>query len=932
MYTSLPGKSFTFLFKILPLTVIILGAVGLLVQHFFYYGSSMPIVPAMESEMVKIPLDFLDLGLYQYVLEVDNAVIFQHFESQMPVAFPRMTLAFGVLVWLLMGIGMVLISLLNRIQFVFSMGVVIFLLTLSGVNGLNIGGINTNLAMMILLSGFVLPPALIHTFYNDLNLGKRTMVILPIAVCTFPLLLWLGKVVDGALLVSEHLSVLGLAISTLFMLYIGHAVLSAVFVFLAKLNKGVGLKISWHISIISLIYLLFFLFLLLRITGNVQWDITTPPLMVLFLPVAVLGYFETKRKLTQIEQPYAFAAVGEGLYLLGFAITILVFWKAEFSMNRPMMDFLDHVFIYSQLAFGLLFYAYLMANFGSLMNHGAQVENVLFKPKFFAYYHMRIGAMLALLSIVVFADGIVGVQLNAASTNVSADYYYATGRNREAGILYEHSWERYRRNEKAMNTVAHLALAQKQPTVAVNTLVRSFENTPAVNDILLLSSLLKENGNESGAFSVLEKGLAFYPDSPFLLNNLAPYFSKNGRAEEAFQMLSGPGGNTAIATANKVALQTKHLIHYDEEFELKNNAIGQINGLAFTNLKGQLSPYTLPTDQIEEAGIKSRAILRNQWSNKIEGDIVSDLALVDTLLADIFTPSIEEELRQTRVIRTYKQNYINESLKHLNGLAYQFPNSAAKHHVMAAHILIGQLDFEKAAIELMQAEEKGFVNFKSHHIPVLYYGGLIGKAFEISHKHEVGFPEWMRFDDRASPIPNDTTVFFSALSSMPVMVKEQFLARADEMQPGKFRSFYAYQLLLRKSHWLSQNEAKRLIAWVEEDVNAEQVYEYFPELKGMLLEGEPFPNAKLSQEGLLLDRNAYWTPQVLMAVEQGGSNLEKYNLLVEASNFNKDPLLWINLVKYSRLVGVDHYTGSILNKMAEWVDAKKLEELQLDNL
>src|SRR5690606_23621583 len=240
---------------------------------------------------------------------------------------------------------------------------------------------------------------------------------------TFPLLLWLGEVADGALLVSEHLSILGLAIAALFMLYIGHAVLSAVFVFLAKLNKGVGLKISWHISIISFIYLLFFLFLLLRITGNVQWDFATPPVMVLFLLVGILGYLETKRKIIQIEQPYAFSAVGEGLYLLGFVITILVFWKAEFSMNRPMIDFLDHVFIYSQLAFGLLFYAYLMANFGSLMNHGGQVETVLFKPKFFAYYHMRIGAMLALLSVVVFADGIVGVQLNAASTNVSADYY-----------------------------------------------------------------------------------------------------------------------------------------------------------------------------------------------------------------------------------------------------------------------------------------------------------------------------------------------------------------------------------------------------------------------------------------------------------------------------------------------------------------------------
>jgi hypothetical protein len=37
-------------------------------------------------------------------------------------------------------------------------------------------------------------------------------------------------------------------------------------------------------------------------------------------------------------------------------------------------------------------------------------------------------------------------------------------------------------------------------------------------------------------------------------------------------------------------------------------------------------------------------------------------------------------------------------------------------------------------------------------------------------------------------------------------------------------------------------------------------------------------------------------------------------------------------VKYSRLAGVGHYTTSILSKMSEWVDAKTLEELQLENL
>lgn len=931
MYDRLPGKGYTFLFKVLPLLIAILGSIAMVVQHFFLQGSSMPIGPSVSSERVTIPLDFIDLEVYRYLLEIDNHLLFQSFESLPPLAFPGWTLLFGLVMWLLMGLGLVLVSLFNRMQFVISMGLIIFLLTLIGVNGLHIGGVNTNLATIILLSGLVLPSVLIHTFFGDWSGGRRAAVILPIALLTLPLLLWLGEVNNGKLLVSENLSIFGLAIASLFLLYIGHTVISSLFVGLAKLNTGLGLKISWHLSILSFIYLSFILFLLLRITGNIQWELPAPPVVLLFLAVGILGYFETKRKIAQIEQPFPYALVGEALYLVGFAMTALVFWKADLSANQPMLDYLHHMFIYSQLAFGLLFFAYLLANFGSVMNRGGQVDAVLFKPQFFAYYHMRIGAMMALLSMVVFADGIIGVQLSAASTNVSADYYYATGRFREAAILYEHSWERYRRNDKNMNAVAHLALADDQPTAAVNTLLRSFEYNPSVQDVLLLAGLMQQNGNEEGAFSVLERGLAFYPDDPALLNNIALFYSQNGRGEEAFNLLERMNRHKALSVANRIALQAKHLIRYDEDFDVGGSLIGQINQLAFANLKGVSVPFSLPTTTVGDASLTSRAILRNQWSHHVKGDVVADLDLVDTLLTTGINSVVEEDLRQSRVVRTYQQDYVNETLKHLNGLAYQFPNAAAKHHHMAAHVLIAQLDFEKAAVELMQAYEKGSKQFKPEHLLILYYGGRLAAAFEISSKYQIDFPGWMKFDENADLIVNDTTLFFAGLSVIHQSVKEQFLPHLDKLQAEGFQRFYAYRLLLHKGHWLSGEEKQRLFGLLEQDPDRERKFRY-SSLRAALLDDKQLAEEGLERSQLPLDRNGYWTPLVLGAVEQAESDLDKYNILVEAADFNKDPLLWINLVKYSRLAGVGHYATSILSRLSEWVDAKTLEELQLENL
>src|SRR5690606_1181075 len=143
-----------------------------------------------------------------------------------------------------------------------------------------------------------------------------------------------------------------------------------------------------------------------------------------------------------------------------------------------------------------------------------------------------------------------------------------------------------------------------------------------------------------------------------------------------------------IKTANKIGLQAKHLIHYDEDFNAGDNPIAQVNQLALHNLKGNRAPFKMELEDGEAGNdLLDRAILRNQWSNYAEGDISQDLALIDTFLDDNLNPAVEEDLRETRVIRSLQQDFINESLKHINGLAFQFPKSAGFYHSMAASVL-----------------------------------------------------------------------------------------------------------------------------------------------------------------------------------------------------------------------------------------------------
>jgi hypothetical protein len=279
MGNNFPEKILRIVFFGLPLVMAIIGCLLLVSHYYFFTGWTMPVEAGIVAEMVKIPLDFMDLDIHSYVLETENYLLFQNFKSLPPQVFTGYSLAFGTVIWLLLSLGVGLVSLFKRMQFILSMIFIIFLLTLTGVNGLHIGGLNTNLPSIILMTGFVLPAVLIHTFFSHWGASKRLAIISPLAFLTMPLLVYLGDAVSGEFLVSEHMSMVGLVVSAIFMMYNGHAFISSIYVFLAKLNKGVALKISWHISIIFFIYLLFCIFLLLKITGNFlpeYWVILRP--------------------------------------------------------------------------------------------------------------------------------------------------------------------------------------------------------------------------------------------------------------------------------------------------------------------------------------------------------------------------------------------------------------------------------------------------------------------------------------------------------------------------------------------------------------------------------------------------------------------------------------------------------------------------------
>lgn len=922
------------LFKGLPIVLATIGGLFTIFSFFIWDHGILPVVPGIFTEATEVPLDFIQLGYELFPLELDNFLIFQNYESLPPATYPLVSLAFGLLVWILLNLSFALISGLRGLYFIGATALLIFMLTFSGINGLNIGGLSSNYALIAMICGTIIPVVLISFFAEKWSLSLRFVVIFLVSTSTLLTLVFLSDISQPMHWVAENLSIPAAIVSALFLLHIGNAFLTGTTVFLIKLNKGTSLKITWHILFVFALYFLLVLFTLLDIMGEVNLPFPTVPPIILMLISGSMGYAVLKLKLSQSENQFGSPFLALSLYLVSFAIALLTWGKAGFSENQPLYEFFNHFFLYGQIALTLLFFIYLMSNFSQVLNSGTDVEKILFKPQFFAYFHMKIGSIMALVILVIFADAIIAIQLSSASTNIHADYYYQSGRPLEAAILYENSWEQFRRNQKAKNAAAHLRFQLREPSRAMENLYEAFDAAPTVPNTLLLSSRLHQMDRVFDAVFYLEKGLETYPDNPYLKNNLGLLYSKLNRPVDAISTLQTIPGNQDVSLSNALALEVKHGLYYEEIEAVSKEQIYRLNYLVYANKRGDFAPFEMKVTDLPENFHLKTATLRNQWSNKVTTPIQKDLALLDSLIAQQEMSFEERNFKESRLLRTFQEGMLNETLKNLNGMALSYPNSAGYYHSLAAQILIGQWDLEKAARDILVAVDKGFESIQPYHLATLYYGGKPIEAIQIQSRFEKAFPEWMIWDDNGVLGENEITGFYEMAARFHGALPEVFLSDFEKIKDSRLKAQYANAIMKHKIHWLDKATFERLLPKLAEALaglyEEKELSEWYSFVYGEKTLPSKISDAlKIKNE---LSANAYYGPLIWKKYQETEEAMIRYELLQEATQFNKDPKLWILFVKESRKLGLDNYASTALQTMQEWLSTDQIEKLQMEHL
>ena len=915
--------------KILTLLLISIGGVF----AFFYLTFEKKAYSSVESALfldsIVVPFDWVQIGPISFPISVDNFLIFQEFKALAPEFKTTESYFFGMIVLLISSAFLALISEFKKTFFLIGAIGWIVLLTFGNFNGLNIGGLSANFPLIILLVGTLLPIIYFHIWGQSISFGIKWLISTLSFAASAGLMTEMSTIVSPVLYLAYHATVLSFGLSIAWVFWNGHAVMSGSYLLLCRVNRNIGIKISSQMMVIAGLYLILLIVLYLDLIGDqVLFFPIFNPLFLIF-PIGLLGWWPLKAKINQSHGLAAGSTVLKTLYLLGFGMSLWLIWKLQISGNQPGIELLKHLLIYSQFGFSLFFMVYLFSNFFSIMNSGNAVEKILYKPHYLPYYHLRIGGLIAMLLLTTVADGIVGVQVNSMSTNILADYYYETDQKLEASILYENAWVRYRNNPKAKHTTAQLLFQLNQPSLAKQHLEESFAQAPQVDNIILLSDRLHREKKIFESIYYLERGLKYFPNEPKLVNNLALFYTKINRTNDALKLLINSKNTDTILNSNLLALQIKN---GKSEIGQKSphSAIDQINHLAASNSLGNI-----PTEDLlnslrqnlknQDSPMILQAALRNIHSQKERSNPDADLRVLDSLAAREDMQDYIMNLQETAAIRSLGAGRVTEAIKNLNGLAFRNPSDAGYFLHLSSSILAQNLDFKKATNELIAAEEKGFQAFKPHHLAIINLGGMPEKAFELAQNYQIDFPIYLQKDNGL------TSEYLSQIGAFHEKRGTDHVEKWKTLAPNVLKTDLALRILSYKAHDLERTHLNQLQDYLSLELGEQKQLEKYLQNPDFNQPESLKAYTNWLKVGEELTANPYLTPLILTAAKQTKDPVMAYQILNNASEFNQDPFLWMLKIKAARNIGLDNYANEAFLELSKKIQISELLLLQEKN-
>jgi predicted negative regulator of RcsB-dependent stress response len=663
--------------------------IGLWTSYFRYPQPTFTRERAQEQLVTETPLRSFTNGLAELVIPGDTYIIFDQLLGDRLQPQPWAHHAFVALFFLALTLLVAIITTLSRFWYLASMTLLIVLVSYLRLEVLLLFGSSSKFATVAVVTLLIAATAWFQFFKKETPFFARWLIMVALHVLFALAIYFFAEAPAPFLQLSVAIIPLALVITSIFIVLVAHEILAAL---VSGITRGFGTtKSLQHFLIVSAIYFLNLTLAYAEKFNMIDWGFLYIDFFLLLTLSGILGAWGFRQRQSQLdsflEDPFTtlvYLAVG----LIAFT-TIAFFWS---TANDPVLDAISTFTIYAHLGFGLIFFIYLLSNFGSMLEQNKEVHKVLYKPTRMPYFTFRFAGFIATLAFMIY-NGWKGPLHNSTSGfyNAAGDVYLHLGDSKTALAFFQQGG-----NYGFLNHHSNYAIAGIEASFLNGEKERQFyrratERRPTEMAALNYAYTYQRERNPLEALLALRE-VKQLQTAGSLQNTRGLLFKNLNVTDSAIFSLQSAIADPVSATSAKInliglAAEKKLPLPADSLLRLLNSTDAgvQSNALALANLQ-QKSITVNPAVDIEKdtaLNLFTASLLHNYLINQI-GKL--DTAYIGRVFALSRRPTNDDyaEVLQVAAAKAYyEQGEVEKALRIMEQAIFRGNDQGKYNHVLA---------------------------------------------------------------------------------------------------------------------------------------------------------------------------------------------------------------------------------------------------------
>jgi len=546
-------------------------------------------------ERLKTDVYAFRLGNLELKIPLDNYIIFQYFQGSDLTIQPVHAYIYLIILVISINLVMAILPSLNKFWFYAGMGGFTGFMVLFNFGQINLFNQSDKSALIIILGFYLTVSYFYREFKPDIAIFKRFLVFTALSAIIAVIFYFYSGVERPFLYLANNGIYAPLIVSIIFILSVAHEIIYG-FVYLTTSASTPDSKNSLaHFTFISLIYIFYSIITYLYLSRQIQWEIIYLNPFLILIIASVIGLWSFRKREELYSEIFPFYPVG-ALFYLGFAaITLATIAYAFSNGNDPMIEAFEDAIMYSQIGFSILFFIYVIANFGPMIAKNFRVVKIVYQSRIFPFFVFRIGGVIAAGFLFFQAEFFPYYQILAGYYNQVGDLYLIEGQLDLAREYYERASDYEYQNHRSNYAMATIGRMQKDKLDEVYYFENSLLKRPTDYAYVNLGDIYLRNNQYFEGLFRLKEGQEEFPYSQQILNNLGYFYSKTDIIDTAFyyfNLANNAARDHAIPEANIYGLMAKSELFISpdslESYFEHRDLIADINRQAILN---QLNRY-----------------------------------------------------------------------------------------------------------------------------------------------------------------------------------------------------------------------------------------------------------------------------------------------------------------------------------------------------